>query len=90
MYVGAENSVKTMHKKIVGYPFLVGLHTFNYFFLFLFFALIRNKPTMAIQDEVPICLLFIDNVILFSFTRNETKDKLEFWRKDFESHGLRI
>lgn len=89
MYVGAENSVKTMHKKIVGYPFLVGLRTFNFFSIFVF-SLIRNKPTTAIQDEVPICLLFIDNVILFSFARNETKDKLEFWRKDFKSHGLRI
>lgn len=43
MYVGAENSVKTMHKKIVGYPFLVGLHTFDYFFYIFVFCLDQEQ-----------------------------------------------
>ena len=42
------------------------------------------------QDDVPLCLLSADNIVLVDETREGVNTKLEIWRKALESKGFRI
>ena len=53
------------------------------------FAIVMDELTRAIQDEIPWCLLFTDDV-LFDETRAEVNAKLELWRQTLESRGFRL
>ncbi|KAL4180816.1 hypothetical protein AMTRI_Chr12g268000 [Amborella trichopoda] len=46
--------------------------------------------TRYLQDEVPRCMLFTDDVVLIDETRNGVNTKLELWRDDLESKGFKI
>ena len=43
-----------------------------------------------IQDEVPWCLLFIDDIVLIDKTRDGLNYKLEQWRHTLESGEFRL
>lgn len=36
------------------------------------------------------CILFIDDMVIISELRKQAYDKLEQWRKEFESYALKI
>ena len=42
------------------------------------------------QDEVPWCVLFADDIVLVVETKVEVNAKLEHWREALESKGLKI
>ena len=42
------------------------------------------------QDEVPWCMLFADDIVLVAETKVEVNAKLELWREALESKGLKI
>ncbi|PKA60324.1 ubiquitin-protein ligase E3 C [Apostasia shenzhenica] len=44
--------------------------------------------TRYIQDEVPWCMLFADDIILIEKTKEGAKAKLELWRNALESKGF--
>jgi len=39
-----------------------------------------DKLTRAIQDEIPWCMLFPDDIVLINETRAGVNAKLELWR----------
>ena len=42
------------------------------------FAMVMDKLTRAIQDEIPWCMLFADNIVLVDETRAGINAKLEY------------
>jgi len=49
-----------------------------------------DELTKGIQDELPCCILFTDDIILVEETREEVNGKLERLRHTLESRGFRI
>jgi len=43
-----------------------------------------------IQDELPRCVLFADDIVLINETREGLNNKLEQWRRNLESKGFRL
>jgi len=43
-----------------------------------------------IQDEVPWCMLFADDIVFIDETKDRLNDKLEKWRHTSESKGFRL
>ena len=41
------------------------------------------------QDEVPWCMLFVDDIVLVTETKVEVNAKLELWREALESKGFK-
>ena len=54
------------------------------------FALVMDELTRDIQDEVPWCMLFANDIVLMDKTREGVNAKLERWREELESKGFRI
>ena len=42
------------------------------------------------QDKVPWCMLFTDDIVLVAETKVEVNAKLELWKEALESKGLKI
>ena len=54
------------------------------------FALVMDELTRHMQDEVPWCMLFADDIVLVAETKVKVNAKLELWRESLESKGLKI
>ena len=57
--------------------------------LFLF-AIVMDELTRTIQDEIPWCMLFADDIVLVNETRAEVNAKLKLWRQTLESRSFRL
>lgn len=44
------------------------------------FALDMNELTMGIQDDVPLCMFFADNIVLLGESSEQIKIKPKLWR----------
>ena len=49
-----------------------------------------NELTRHMQDEVPWCMLFTEDIVLVAETKFEVNSKLKLWRETLESKGLKI
>jgi len=67
----------------------MGLHQCSALSPFLF-ALIIDELTNEIQDELPLCMLFTDDIILIDEIRERVNGKLERSRHYLESRGFRV
>jgi len=65
----------------------IGLHQGSALSSFLF-AIVMDELTRAIQDEIPWCMLFADDIVLVDETRAGVNAKLELWRQTLESRGF--
>ena len=54
------------------------------------FTLVMDELTKGIQDGLPWCMLFADDIIIIDVTREGVNDKLERWRYTLESRGFRV
>ncbi|XP_071688302.1 uncharacterized protein [Rutidosis leptorrhynchoides] len=50
----------------------------------------RDELSQGIQESIPWCLIFADDIVLFSESQDELNGRLEQWRNAFEQNGLRI
>lgn len=62
---------------------LMGLHLIP-----LLFSLMMDELTRSIQDEVSMCMLFADDIVLIDETRNRVNARLEVWRYTLKSKGF--
>ena len=88
MYEGALTSVKTICGEKGVFPVSIGLHPVSTLSLYLF-ALIMNELTAHIQEEVPRCILFADDIVAVNESRDGMNAKLERWREALESKGFK-
>lgn len=49
-----------------------------------------DELTGHMQDEVPWCLLFVDDIVLIEETRDGVNERSEGWRQIMESKGFRL
>jgi hypothetical protein len=89
MYEGAITNVKTTCGETGGFPVTIGLHQGSSLSPYLF-ALIMDELTVHIQEEVPWCMLFADDIVLVDESREGVNAKLERWRRALESRGFKI
>ena len=61
------------------FPFTIGLYQGSVLSPYLF-ALAMNEFTKLIQEKVPWCIIFTDDIVLVDETRREVNVKLEIWR----------
>ncbi|KAH0469003.1 hypothetical protein IEQ34_002235 [Dendrobium chrysotoxum] len=54
------------------------------------FALVMDVCTRHLQEDVPWCMLFADDILLIDKTREGVEGKLELWRSTLESKGFRL
>jgi hypothetical protein len=54
------------------------------------FALVMDEVTRDIQDGIPWCMLFTDDVILVNESRTVVDQKLELWRQTLKAKGFRL
>ena len=50
----------------------------------------RDELTREIQDEVPWCMLFADDIVLIDESWEGVNAKLECWRDTLEAKGFRL
>jgi len=67
----------------------MGLHQGFALSLF-FFNIVMDELTKRIQEELPWCMLFVDDIILVDEIRKGVNGKSEQWRHIVESRGFRI
>nr|GEX50182.1 hypothetical protein [Tanacetum cinerariifolium] len=89
MYEGARTCVRTPTGNTEYFTVDVGLHQGSAISSYLF-ALILDELTKGIQDSIPWCLIFVDDIVLVSKMPHGLNGRLEQWRKDLEDKGLRV
>ncbi|PKA63279.1 ubiquitin-protein ligase E3 C [Apostasia shenzhenica] len=87
MYEEVVTCVRTQGGLTKNFSITVGLHQGSALSPYPF-ALIMKVMTEHIQDEVPWCMLFADNIVLVEKTKERAKAKLELWRNALESQSF--
>ena len=82
-------TVRTVVWETNDFPITIGLHQGSTLNPYLF-ALIIDELTRHMQDMVPWCMLFADDIVLVAETKVEVNAKLELWREALKSKGLKI
>ena len=67
MYDGAITAVRTHEGQTGSFPITVGLHQGSSLSPYLF-ALVMDELTRHIQDDIPWCMLFTDDIVLIDET----------------------
>ncbi|POO76497.1 hypothetical protein C1T30_42845, partial [Bacillus sp. MBGLi97] len=71
--------------------FPIGIGLYQGLFLSLyFFTLVLEVFTEHIQEPVPWCMFFVDDIVLIGESREDLNKKLELWREVLEVYGFRI
>ena len=71
------------------FPIDIGLHQGVALSSFLF-TIVMDELTRGIQDEIPWCMLFVDDIVLIDETMKGVKIKLEQWRGTLEVKASRL
>ena len=79
MYNGIVANVRTYRDITSDFSIIIGLHQGSALSPFLF-AIVINELTRALQDEIPWCMLFADDIVLVDETSAGVNAKLELWR----------
>nr|XP_016469921.1 PREDICTED: uncharacterized protein LOC107792243 [Nicotiana tabacum] len=67
----------------------MGLHQGSSLNPFLF-SLMMDSLLRQIQEKVPWCLLFADDIVLIDETQGGVNERLEVWRHTLESKGFKL
>ena len=79
MYDRVVANVRTCGGITNDFSIIIGLHQGSALSPFLF-SIVMDELTSAIQDELPWCMLFVNDIVLVDETRAEVNVKLELWR----------
>jgi hypothetical protein len=79
MYDNVVTSVQTSDGDTNDFLINIGLHQETVLSPYLF-ALVVDEVTRDIQDGIPWCMLFADDVVLVDESRTEVDQKLGLWR----------
>ena len=71
------------------FPVNVGLHQGSALSPYIF-DLVMDVVTQGIRDQSPWCMLFADDIVLCSNSREVVEEKLEEWRREMEDRRLKI
>jgi len=89
MYDGATTSVRTQGGMTEEFSIKIGLHQGSSLSPYLF-TLVMDVLTGHLQDAIPKCMLFADDIVLIEESKEDVNGKLEVWREALESKGFRL
>ncbi|KAL6544055.1 hypothetical protein OROGR_010552 [Orobanche gracilis] len=89
MYEGASSSVRTNVGRTEEFPITIGVHQGSALSPFLF-AIVMDELTRGIQNDIPWCMMFADDIVLIDETKVGVQQKLELWRDTLEARGFRL
>ena len=89
MYEEGRMRVRTPRGPTADFYVGMGLHQGSALSPFLF-TIVMDELTKGIQDELPWCMLFADDIVLIDENREGVNSKLERWRHSLESRGFRV
>ncbi|KAK9126210.1 hypothetical protein Scep_015056 [Stephania cephalantha] len=89
MYDGVVTSIKTFGGATKEFPITIGLHQGSALSPYLF-TLVIDELTRHIQEDIPWCMLFADDIVLVDETKDGVNRKLELWRNTLESKGFKL
>ncbi|GKC19806.1 retrovirus-related pol polyprotein LINE-1 [Tanacetum coccineum] len=89
MYDGAKTYVRTSIGNTEFFPVDVGLHQGSTISPYLF-ALILDGLSRGIQEDIPRCLIFADDIVLVAESVKGLNIKLKNWREVLEDNDLRV
>ncbi|KAK9157750.1 hypothetical protein Scep_004324 [Stephania cephalantha] len=89
MYDGVITSIKTFGGATKEFPITIGLHQGSALSPYLF-TLVIDELTRHIQEDIPWCMLFADDIVLVDETKDGVNKKLELWRNTLESKGFKL
>ena len=49
-----------------------------------------DEITKSIHEDIPWCMLFADDIVLISETKEGVNKKLELWRQTLKARGFRL
>ena len=81
--------VRTASGETTEFPVTIGLYQGSALSPYLF-ALIMDGLTAHIQEKVPQCMLFADDIVLVNESRNGVNAKLQRWWEALESKGFKL
>jgi len=76
MYDGVRTRVRTLVGDTNDFPIDIRLHQGSVLSSFLF-TIVMDELTRVIQDEIPWCMLFTDDIVLIDKTREGVNTKLK-------------
>nr|GEZ78486.1 hypothetical protein [Tanacetum cinerariifolium] len=89
MYEGAKTRVRTTAGNTEYFPMNLGLHQGSAISPYLF-TLILDELSRGIQENIPWCMIFADDIVLIAESTKRLNNRLESWRKTLEDNGLRV
>ncbi|GKB51108.1 probable LRR receptor-like serine/threonine-protein kinase RFK1 isoform X1 [Tanacetum coccineum] len=89
MYEGVKTRVRTTMGNTEFFPVDVGLHQGSAISPYLF-TLILDELSREIQESIPWCMIFADDIVLIAESAEELNNKIERWREALEDNGLRV
>ena len=89
MYDGVRTRIRTLVGDTRDFFLDIGLHQGSALSPFLF-TVVMDELTQEIQDEIPWCMLFTDDIVLTEETGDGVNTKLEWWRDTLEAKGFRL
>ena len=76
------------HKNLYGltdeFSITIGVHQGSTLSHFLF-VIVMDEITKSIHEDIPWCMLFADDIVLISETKERVNKKLELWRQTLEA-----
>ena len=89
MCEGVRARVRTVIGDTEDFTIQIGLYQGSVLSPFLF-TTVMDELTRGIQDEIPWCMLFTDDIVLIDESREGVKTKLERWRDTLKAKGFRL
>ena len=89
MYKDSKTLVRCAAGDTDEFEVTVGLHQGSALSPFLF-AVVMDCMTREVQREAPWDMLFADDVVVCSETKEEVEQRLEMWREAMEVRGMRV
>ena len=89
MYKESLTSVKCAIGMTPHFKVEVGLHQGSALSPFLF-AIVMERLTEEVRTDSPWTMMFADDIVLVSDSREQVEDRLERWRSALEKRGLKI
>ncbi|GJV88104.1 retrovirus-related pol polyprotein LINE-1 [Tanacetum coccineum] len=89
MYEGVKIRVRTTMGSTEFFQVEVGLHQGSAISPYLF-TLILDELSQGIQESIPWCMIFADDIVLIAESAEGLNNRIEKWREALEDNGLRV
>ena len=89
MYDGTTTAVRCAVGVTEGFEVKVGLHQGSALSPCLF-AMMMDRMTNEIREEAPWTMMFADDIVICSESKEQVEEKLESWRYALERRGMKV